>query len=335
MNKPLLTIAVPCCNEEEVLQETSNQLLRVLTSLIKDNLIQPDSKILFIDDGSRDHTWALIEALVKKSTYLTGLKLTRNFGHQNALLAGLQVAGKHSDCIITIDADLQDDIQVIRTFVERYQEGYDIVYGVRRSRQTDSFFKRNTAQGFYRFMTKLGIKMVYNHADFRLLSKKALKELSRYGEQNMFLRGIIPLLGLTSTEVQYDRKERMAGETKYPLKKMLSFAFNGITSFSIVPIRLIMTVGIMAFFLSSLFGVYALFAKFFGHTDSGWTSIMISLWFLGGLLLISVGLIGEYIGKIYEETKHRPRFSVENDLFSSAFKERKVPTPIVKKTRIR
>lgn len=323
MNEPILTIVVPCYNEEEVLPETTKQLTETLQSLIKEKLASPDSSILYVDDGSRDKTWALIEEHSDQNNFVKGLKLARNFGHQKALLAGLDTAGKKSDCVISIDADLQDDISVIREFMIKYLEGYDIVYGVRKSRETDTFFKRATAQGFYKLMNKMGVNVVYNHADYRLLSRRALEELSKYQEQNLFLRGIVSLIGLKTTKVYYDRKERFAGISKYPLKKMLSFAFDGITSFSVVPIRLITLVGFLSFFISSLAGIYALIVKFFGNTESGWTSIIISIWFIGGLLLMSVGLIGEYIGKIYEETKHRPRFSIEKDLFSEETKTSK------------
>lgn len=317
MKVPVLTIVVPSYNEEEVLIETTQQLTNVLSSLISDKIASPDSKILFVDDGSKDHTWNLIEELTEKNKFATGLKLSRNFGHQKAVLAGMETAGKLSDCVISIDADLQDDISVIRDFMIKYNEGFDIVYGVRNSRDTDTFFKRVTAQGFYRLMNKMGVNTVYNHADYRLLSKRALEELSRYKERNLFLRGIVPLIGLKTTKVYYNRHERFAGVSKYPLKKMLSFAFDGITSFSIVPIRLITLIGFLSFFLSSFAGIYALVVKILGHTQSGWTSIMISIWFIGGLLLMSVGLIGEYIGKIYEETKGRPRYSIETDLYSA------------------
>jgi glycosyltransferase involved in cell wall biosynthesis len=317
MNAPVLTIVVPSYNEEEVLLETAHQLTNVLSSLIIEKLVSPESSILFVDDGSRDRTWSIIEELTEQNKLVKGLKLARNFGHQKALLAGLETAENKSDCVISIDADLQDDISVIREFVLKYLQGFDIVYGVRNSRESDTFFKRSTAQGFYRLMNKMGVNTVYNHADYRLLSKRALEELSRFKEKNLFLRGIVTLIGLKTTKVYYDRKERFAGESKYPFKKMLSFAFDGITSFSVVPIRLITILGFLSFVLSSIAGIYALVVKFLGHTQSGWTSIIISIWFIGGLLLMSVGLIGEYIGKIYEETKDRPRYSIETDLYSS------------------
>ncbi|TCP24838.1 glycosyltransferase involved in cell wall biosynthesis [Scopulibacillus darangshiensis] len=317
MNQPILTIVVPCYNEAEVLRETKKQLTSKLIHLIEEELIAPQSKLLFVDDGSKDTTWSLIDEMNAESPFVTGLKLARNVGHQKALLAGLETARKKSDCVISIDADLQDDVSVIREFVEKYRAGYDIVFGVRKSRDKDTSFKKVTAQGFYRFMNRLGIDLVYNHADFRLMSKRALTELARYGEKNLFIRGIIPLIGLRTTKVLYDRKERLAGESKYPLKKMISFAFDGITSFSVVPIRMITIIGFISFFISSLAGIYVLAVKFLGQPNEGWSSLMVSLWFIGGLLLMSMGLIGEYIGKIYEETKHRPRFIIETDLYSN------------------
>ncbi|AEH46444.1 glycosyltransferase family 2 protein [Parageobacillus thermoglucosidasius] len=328
MQKPVLTIVVPCYNEEDVLPETIKQLTNVLEHLMEEHLIAGGSKVLFVDDGSRDRTWELIEQESERNPLVTGIKLSRNFGHQKALLAGLETAKNDSDCVISIDADLQDDVSAIREFVVKYWEGYDIVYGVRRSRDADTWFKRATAQWFYRFMQKLGVHVVYNHADFRLMSKRALEELSRYTEVNIFLRGIVPLLGFRTTKVFYDRKERFAGQSKYPLKKMLSFAFDGITSFSIAPIRFITFIGFLAFFLSSIAGIYALAVKLLGHAESGWTSIIISIWFIGGLLLMGIGLIGEYIGKIYQEVKRRPRFTIEKTLRSPAL------PPLSKKEKV-
>ncbi len=317
MNKPLLTIVVPCYNEEEVLLETVSQLSEVLSDLIRDLLISNDSRILFVDDGSKDRTWELIENETEHHSFIKGLKLARNVGHQNALIAGLETANKQSDCVVSIDADLQDDIHVIRTFVEKYLAGFDIVYGVRDQRDTDTFFKRTTALGFYRFMEKMGIKLVPNHADFRLMSKRALDELFRYKETNLFLRGLVPLVGFPSTQVFYDRKERLAGESKYPLKKMLAFALDGITSFSITPIRFVTLLGFLSVIFSILVGGYTLVQKFSGQTESGWSSLMISFWFVGGLQLMGIGMIGEYVGKIYNEVKRRPKFSIEMDTFSN------------------
>jgi glycosyltransferase involved in cell wall biosynthesis len=318
MKKPFLTIVVPCFNEEEVFKETSTQLTSVITDLINDSLISQESKILFVDDGSKDRTWKLIEKGCMENPYVTGLKLAKNVGHQNALIAGLETSSKHSDCVVSIDADLQDDIKVIRTFVEKYWEGFDIVYGVRDKRDTDTFFKRTTALGFYWIMERLGINLVPNHADFRLMSKRALEQLFNFRETNLFLRGLVPLLGFQSTKVYYDRKERMAGVSKYPLKKMLLFAFDGITSFSVTPIRFVTLLGFLSVILSSFAGGYAFIQEMLRHTQSGWTSIMLSIWFVGGLQLLGIGIIGEYIGKIYNEVKKRPRYAVEIDTFSKS-----------------
>lgn len=315
-SQPLLTIVVPCYNEEEVLEETTSQLTAVLEDLIEEKLIADDSKMMFVDDGSRDRTWPLIVMESTRNDYVTGLKLARNVGHQKALLAGLEKAKNKSDCVVSIDADLQDDVSVIREFLLKYHEGYEIVYGVRDSRQTDTLFKRTTATGFYRMMSKLGINLVYNHADYRLMSRRALEELSRYQEANLFLRGIIPMIGFKSTEVMYDRKERFAGETKYPLKKMLSFALDGMTSFSIVPIRFITSLGFFLFFLSIMAGTYALIQKALGYTNAGWTSLIISIWLIGGLQLMGIGIIGEYIGKVFMEVKGRPKYAIDIDLYN-------------------
>ncbi|NHC40641.1 glycosyltransferase [Bacillus sp. MM2020_1] len=317
MNKPVLTIVVPCFNEEEVLAETSAQLSSVLLELMEESLISLDSMILFVDDGSRDRTWELIEVENERNPNIRGLKLARNVGHQNALLAGLETAANHSDCVISIDADLQDDITVIHQFIEKFWEGQDIVYGVRDSRETDTYFKRTTALGFYRMMERIGIKLVPNHADFRLMSKRALDELLKYKETNLFLRGLVPLVGYKSTKVYYDRKERFAGESKYPLKKMLAFAFDGMTSFSVAPIRFVTFIGFLAVLISAIAGGYAITQELLGHTESGWTSLIISIWFVGGLQMLGIGIIGEYIGKIYHEVKRRPRYAVEKDLYTN------------------
>jgi len=317
MNKPCLTVVVPCYNEEEVLKETFRQLSTVLIELMQDSLVTNESRLLFVDDGSKDRTWALIQEESLVNPVVTGLKLAKNVGHQYALIAGLETASQHSDCVVSIDADLQDDIHVIRTFVEKYAEGFDIVYGVRDKRETDTYFKRTTALGFYRVMEKLGINLVPNHADFRLMSKRALEELFKYKETNLFLRGIVPLLGFPSTKVYYDRGERLAGESKYPLKKMLAFAFDGITSFSVAPIRLVIFLGFLSVILSLVAAGYAFIQEILGHTQSGWTSLILSIWFVGGLQLLGIGIIGEYIGKIYHEVKKRPRYAVEIDTFSN------------------
>lgn len=314
MNQPLLAIVVPCYNEQEVLRTAAGRLIRVIENLAGEGLVGSNSRIVFVDDGSRDDTWRLIEAETAASPYVSGIKLSRNFGHQGALLAGIRSAGRWSDCVITIDADLQDDVDAIREFVLRYREGAHIVYGVRNNRTTDSWFKRTTAQAYYKLMGKAGIKLVYNHADFRLMSRRAIAELERFQERNVFLRGIVPMLGFRSEIVYYERKERFAGETKYPLSKMLAFAINGLTSFSVVPIRMVSALGLLSFCLSCLAGLYALVQKLLGHTESGWTSIIISVWIIGGLLLMSVGLIGEYIAKIYWETKRRPSYIIETEL---------------------
>lgn len=316
MNKPVLTIVVPCYNEEEVLLKTASQLSGVIQELIHDELVANKSRILFVDDGSKDRTWELIQQETEQNSWVKGLKLARNVGHQNALIAGLETANKQSDCVVSIDADLQDDIQAIRTFVEKYIEGFDVVYGVRDHRDTDTFFKRTTAIGFYRFMKKIGIHLVQNHADFRLMSKRALDELFQYKETNVFLRGLVPLVGFSSTIVYYDRKERFAGESKYPLKKMLAFAFDGITSFSVTPIRMVTILGFLSVMVSIIVGIYTLYQKFYGQTQPGWSSLMISIWFVGGLQLMGIGMIGEYVGKIYHEVKRRPRYSIETDTFS-------------------
>ncbi|AGE23658.1 putative glycosyltransferase [Geobacillus sp. GHH01] len=311
VDKPLLAIVVPCYNEEEVLPETARRLTALLEQLLEEGAVAIGSHIVFVDDGSRDRTWALIEEESERNPFVSGVKLARNVGHQRALLAGLETVRAYADCAVSIDADLQDDVEAIREFVQKYREGYDIVYGVRRSRKTDTWFKRTTAQAFYRFMRAIGIELIYNHADFRLMSKRALDELSRYTEVNLFLRGLVPLVGFRSTCVFYDRHERWAGQSKYPLKKMLAFAFDGITSLSVAPIRAITLIGFLAFLASGAAGLYALISKLLGHAESGWTSLMISVWFIGGLVLMSLGLIGEYIGKIYQEVKRRPRFAVE------------------------
>ncbi|AMV12236.1 glycosyltransferase [Geobacillus thermoleovorans] len=311
VDKPLLAIVVPCYNEEEVLPETARRLTALLEQLLEEGAVAIGSHIVFVDDGSRDRTWALIEEESERNPFVSGVKLARNVGHQRALLAGLETVRAYADCAVSIDADLQDDVEAIREFVQKYREGYDIVYGVRRSRKTDTWFKRTTAQAFYRFMRAIGIELIYNHADFRLMSKRALDELSRYTEVNLFLRGLVPLVGFRSTCVFYDRHERWAGQSKYPLKKMLAFAFDGITSLSVAPIRAITLIGFLAFLTSGAAGLYALISKWLGRAESGWTSLMISVWFIGGLMLMSLGLIGEYIGKIYQEVKRRPRFAIE------------------------
>ena len=316
MSKPVVTLVVPCYNEEEILPHTIDVLHALIKEYIEDELISDRSRILFVDDGSSDSTWPLIYKTSIHTETIRGLKLARNAGHQNALLAGLFSAKTVSDCVISLDADLQDDVNVIRVFIEKFMEGFDVVYGVRRKRDSDTFFKKFTAQSFYKLMDKMGVPLIYNHADFRLMSKRALEALERFDEVNLFLRGIVPLIGFASTSVYYDRKERLAGETKYPLKKMLGFAFNGITSFSITPIRFVMLTGCAFFFTSLLFLCYFLTLKFFGETEIGWTSLITSIWLIGGLQLMAIGLIGEYIGKVYQESKRRPKYIVDIDLLN-------------------
>ncbi|NOU87773.1 glycosyltransferase [Paenibacillus sp. LMG 31460] len=324
---PVLTIVVPCYNEEEVLPETVFQLTNVLQTLISDKLIATTSTVLFVDDGSKDATWTFIERFHASSPFITGLKLAKNAGHQSALLAGLMKAKSYSDCVVSIDADLQDDTNVIREFIVKFHEGYDIVYGIRQDRSADTFFKRATAQGFYKLMTSLGVKIHYNHADFRLMSKRTLENLEKFQEVNLFLRGMVPLLGFPSTQVYYDRKERFAGESKYPLRKMLAFAFDGITSFSVTPIRFVTLMGFLLFALSVVAGLYAIVGKILGANVTGWTSLILSVWFIGGVQLLALGLIGEYIGKIYKEVKQRPLFVIEKDLTASGQDQEAVHTP--------
>ncbi|SMC10176.1 glycosyltransferase family 2 protein [Nitratiruptor tergarcus] len=305
-----LAMVVPCYNEEEVLPKTKKELEKLLHILIEKGLISQESFICFVDDGSKDKTWNLIEDFAKES-HIKGLKLSRNFGHQNALLAGLFYAEELCDAAVSMDADLQDDISVVEQMCQKYYEGYEIVYGVRKKRDTDTFFKRATAEGFYKLMRWMGVDIIENHADFRLMSKRALSWLKEFEEVNLFLRGIIPLIGLKSDIVYYDRKERFAGESKYPLKKMLAFAWDGITSFSVVPLRFITILGIIVLLLSFALSVWTVGAKLSGVAVSGWTSMMLIVLFLGGVQMLSIGIIGEYIGKIYKETKRRPRFFVE------------------------
>ncbi|WMM89637.1 glycosyltransferase family 2 protein, partial [Heyndrickxia coagulans] len=314
-NLPMLTIVVPCYNEELVLEKTTQELTRVLDKLVVKNKINSKSIILYVDDGSKDSTWEIIEKLTDLNAYVQGLKLSRNFGHQGALIAGLETARDFSDCVISIDADLQDDVDAIEMFIDKFNEGYEIVYGVRDKRDTDTFFKRNTALFYYKLMGKLGVNLVPNHADYRLLSKRALDEFVKYQEENIFIRGIIPLLGFKSAKVYYDRKERFAGESKYPLKKMLAFAFDGITSFSIAPVRFVTFLGFVLVFVGIVIAIYTLCAKIFSYTISGWTSLMLSVWLVGGVQLLAIGIIGEYIGKIFKETKRRPRYTIEKNTY--------------------
>ncbi len=311
MNSEVLYIVVPCYNEEEVLPETSKRLKEKRKALIEAGVIGEKSRILFVDDGSKDKTWLLIQEFCANDTCFSGLKLAHNRGHQNALLAGLMTAKEYADIVISMDADLQDDIEAMDAFIEKYHAGNDIVYGVRSSRKKDSFFKRSTALAYYRFLQKMGVDIIYNHADYRLMSRRALEALADFKEVNLFLRGIVPLIGFQTAVVEYERSSRFAGESKYPLKKMLSFAIDGITSFSIKPIRMITALGFLIFAFSLIMLIYSIVIKITGHADSGWASLICSIWMIGGIQLLSLGIIGEYIGKIYNETKARPRYIIE------------------------
>lgn len=309
--KPVLYIVIPCYNEEKVLPVTSGMFLEKLKSLIADNIISDDSRIMFVNDGSRDGTWDIITELSKKEKYFTGISLSRNRGHQNALLAGLFEAEPLCDITVSIDCDGQDDINAIDSMVREYLDGAEIVYGVRSSRETDTFFKRTSAQCFYRFMNRMGANVVYNHADYRLLSAKVIKELENYKEVNIFLRGMIPLVGFKSTCVYYERRERLAGESHYPLKKMISLALDGITSLSTKPIRIITVFGFIIALLSLIGIIWSVITFALGKTVAGWASLVTIIFFFSGIQLLSLGVIGEYIGKIYLETKARPRFIIE------------------------
>ena len=314
MKGNILYVVIPCYNEEEVLCETSDRLQKKMEQLIKDEKISTDSKVIFVNDGSKDRTWEIIQELHVKSALFGGINLSRNQGHQNALLAGLMTVKEHADMVISMDADLQDDINAMDEMVDKYLSGIDIVYGVRSSRAKDTFFKKFTAEGFYKIMRFLGADTVFNHADYRLMSKRAIEGLAQFEEVNLFLRGVIPMVGYPSDFVYYERGERFAGESKYPLKKMLAFAIEGITSLSIKPIRLITFLGFLIFFVSIVMLVYSFVRHFMGATIVGWTTLMVSVWAIGGLILLSLGVVGEYIGKIYLETKGRPRFIVERFL---------------------
>ena len=302
-----LCIVVPCYNEEAVLCITAKKIKGYLAKLIQKGKISADSRVVFVDDGSRDSTWKLISGLSADSLF-DGIKLSRNCGHQNALLAGLLTVKDNFDAVISMDADLQDDIEAIEKMVDAYKDGADIVYGVRSSRKKDSFFKRTSAALFYRLM---GTRTVNNHADYRLMSRRALDALSNFGEVNLFLRGIVPMIGLPTATVYYERGERAAGESKYPLKKMISFAFEGITSLSIKPIEIIIKLGLLLSVIGIGIIIYSIVQHFLDNTNAGWTSIIASIWMLGGLQLVAIGVIGKYIGKIYLETKHRPRYIIE------------------------
>ena len=314
VKKNILYLVIPCYNEEEVLPITTKKLTEKLDKMIKDKLVSKESRIMYVNDGSKDRTWELIGQFNKTNKYVTGVNLSRNRGHQNALLAGLMTAKEYADIVVSMDADLQDDIDIVDKMVIEYNNGCDIVYGVRSARKTDTWFKKTTAEWFYKFMALLGVEIVYNHADYRLMSKRALNELENFKEVNLFLRGIIPLLGFKTAKVEYERKERFAGESKYPLKKMLNFALDGILSFSIKPIRIITSAGFIVSFLSFLFLIYVIIGHFVSDNVTGWTTIVALICFFGSFQVLCIGIIGEYIGKIYNETKHRPRYIIEDVL---------------------
>ncbi len=318
-----LYMVIPCYNEEAVLRETASRMKEKYVSLIGRGFISPESRIVFVNDGSKDSTWQIIEELhCSEPAFFSGIDLARNSGHQNAVLAGLMTVKDICDMAITMDADLQDDINAIDAMIEKYNEGCQVVYGVRSARKTDTFFKRFTAESFYRFMKAMGADIVYNHADFRLMSRRVLQELDGFREVNLFLRGIVPLIGFKSANVYYERSERFAGESKYPLKKMLTFAVNGITSFSTKPLKLITGIGFLMSLISAAAIIWAFVVKILGHSELGWSSTMCSIWFIGGIQILALGIIGEYIGKIYAEVKQRPRYIVA-DFINDTEKRRK------------
>ena len=314
MDAPVLYIVVPCYNEEEALPFSSKRLTELLTDLTEKGYSKPESRIVLVDDGSKDGTWDVIRGLHEGDARFEGVKLAHNAGHMNALWAGMTMVVDRCDCLVTIDADLQDDVNAIYGFLENYRAGADVVYGVRSNRDTDTKFKRATAQGFYKTMRMMGVETVYNHADYRLLSQRAVKALLSFGEVNMFLRGMVPMLGFKSAQVYYERGARVAGESKYPLRKMLAFAVEGITSFSNKPIRYVTGTGFVCAFLGLVMAVYAIVSRATGHSVQGWASLMMSVWLIGGIQLIAMGMIGEYIGKIYMEVKRRPKFILDEYL---------------------
>lgn len=318
-----LYIVIPMFNEEEVIDETTKRLRIKVNDLIKKKIISKDSKVLYVNDGSKDKTWEKIMQINKENKLFTGISLSRNKGHQNALVAGLLTARNYADVVISMDADLQDDINAIDEMLEKYHNGCDIVYGVRSARKKDTFFKKVTAEGFYKFMKLMGVDIVYNHADYRLTSKRVLDEFSNFKEVNLFLRGIFPLIGFKTDVVYYERAERFAGTSKYPLKKMLNFAWDGITSFSVKPLRFICVLGFLILFISIIIMIYAFIRKVTGNNVEGWTFITISIWFLGGLQMLSLGIVGEYIGKVYNETKQRPRYIIEENLLETKISNKK------------
>lgn len=317
-----LFIVIPCYNEEEVLHETTKRLKEKLKKLIMDKVISNDSKVMYVNDGSKDKTWEIIKEISETEEHFTGITLSRNRGHQNALVAGLLTAKNYADVVISMDADLQDDINAIDGMLEKYNEGCDIVYGVRSSRKKDTFFKKFTAEGFYKFMSLMGVDIVFNHADYRLTSRRVLDNFADFKEVNLFLRGMFPLIGYKSDKVYYERAERFAGESKYPLKKMLNFAWDGITSFSVKPLRFICVLGFIILFISILIMIYSLIQKIIGNTVDGWTFLSISIWFIGGLQMLSLGIVGEYVGKMYNETKARPRFIISENLLENKMQKR-------------
>lgn len=313
-SRPIIAVVIPCFNEEAALPITVKQLFGVIDGMCENGLISRDSYLLCCNDGSTDRTWQVIQQLHSENKRVKGVSLAHNRGHQYALLAGLMAVRGHCDAAISIDADLQDDINAIPEMIKKHLQGYEIVYGVRASRATDSWFKRTTARAFYSLQKKMGLDTIYDHADYRLMSNRALDALSEYGESNLFLRGIIPQIGLSTAIVTYDRHERVAGESKYPLKKMLSFSIDGITSFSSRPIRMILALGVLLLILDVAMSIYV-FISYFGHAAiPGWTSLMLSVWFLGSIILIALGVVGEYIGKIFVEVKHRPRYYISEYL---------------------
>ena len=313
-NNPTLFIVVPCFNEQEALPGSHEKLTKLLDEMIGEEKISHESTLLYIDDGSRDDTWQIIDRLVNENNNVAGVKLACNSGHQNALMAGLATAVEHCDITVSIDADLQDDINVIPQMVERFKQGCDIVFGVRRERKTDTWFKRTTAEMFYRMMNSLGVSTIENHADFRLMSRRAVLALLDYKERNLFIRGLVTKLGYKTDCVYYDRSARLAGESKYPFKKMMNFAIDGITSFSVKPVRMVFMMGILFLIIALIMLIYVLTAVFMGRSVSGWPSLILSVWLVGAFILIGLGIIGEYVGKIYTEVKNRPRYNVDSTI---------------------
>lgn len=305
-----LAVVMPCYNEEEVIPITLPHLVELLDSLLSDGKIS-DYNLILVDDGSHDGTWSVIREYSERNKHVRGVKLASNVGHQNALMAGLEYAKDKAGMIVSIDCDMQDDIAVIPQMIASYYEGFDVVYGVRKSRKSDSWMKRTTALAFYRLMNALGVRTVFNHADYRLMSSRAVDFLCRYRERNLFLRGLVPLVGYRSANVYYDRKERAAGESKYPFRKMVNFAVDGITSFSVKPVRMVLSLGIVFLFIALAILIYAVYSYYQGEVVPGWTSLILSVWFVGGCILIGLGVIGEYVGKIYIEVKDRPRYNIE------------------------